>query len=58
MESRHRACRRVEQGTADLKVTADNDRHNPWLAIGGFPTSDHRLVWVDTRLGGGHDDDY
>jgi hypothetical protein len=32
---------------------------NPWQAVGGFPTSDHRLVWVDTRLAGGddHDDD-
>jgi hypothetical protein len=34
---------------------------NPWNPVGGFPTSDHRLVWVDTKLGGGkhdhHDDD-
>lgn len=30
---------------------------NPWLAVGGFPTSDHRMVWVDTKLGGGHHDD-
>jgi hypothetical protein len=29
-------------------------QNNPWLAVGGFPTSDHRLVWVDTKLGGGH----
>jgi hypothetical protein len=33
-----------------------------WGQVGGFPTSDHRLVWVDTKLGGGkhdhhHDDD-
>jgi Endonuclease/Exonuclease/phosphatase family len=32
-------------------------QNNPWLAVGGFPTSDHRLVWVDTKLGGGHHDD-
>jgi Endonuclease/Exonuclease/phosphatase family len=24
---------------------------NPWLAVGGFPTSDHRMVWVDTVIG-------
>jgi hypothetical protein len=29
-----------------------------WREVGGFPTSDHRLVWVDTRLGGGDDDDH
>jgi hypothetical protein len=23
-----------------------------WLPVGGFPTSDHRLVWVDLRLHG------
>jgi Endonuclease/Exonuclease/phosphatase family len=32
-------------------------QNNPWLAVGGFPTSDHRLVWVDTKLGG-HDHDH
>jgi Endonuclease/Exonuclease/phosphatase family len=33
---------------------------NPWIAVGGFPTSDHRLVWVDTHLKGrdrDHDED-
>jgi hypothetical protein len=30
---------------------------NPWLPVGGFPTSDHRLVRVDVKLGGGDDDD-
>jgi Endonuclease/Exonuclease/phosphatase family len=30
---------------------------NPWNPVGGFPTSDHRLVWVDTKLGG-HDHDH
>jgi hypothetical protein len=24
-----------------------------WGLVGGFPTSDHRLVWVDVRVGGG-----
>ena len=28
-----------------------------WGPVGGFPTSDHRLVWVDVMLRGGHDDD-
>jgi hypothetical protein len=23
-----------------------------WSPVGGFPTSDHRLVWVDVRVGG------
>ena len=23
-----------------------------WLPVGGFPTSDHRLVWVDLALRG------
>jgi Endonuclease/Exonuclease/phosphatase family len=49
-----------------FRLTGEFVRHdppngfiNPWIAVGGFPTSDHRLVWVDTRLGGGddHDDD-
>jgi Endonuclease/Exonuclease/phosphatase family len=22
-----------------------------WIAVGGFPTSDHRMVWVDTVIG-------
>ena len=40
----------------------DNDPYpNGWREVGGFPTSDHRLVWVDVRVGGhghgGHDDD-
>ncbi len=31
---------------------------NPWLAVGGFPTSDHRLVWVDVKTQTrSHDDD-
>ena len=30
---------------------------NPWIAVGGFPTSDHRLVWVDTKLAGRDRDD-
>ena len=31
---------------------------NPWIAVGGFPTSDHRLVWVDVKVDDrGHDDD-
>jgi hypothetical protein len=25
-----------------------------WLPVGGFPTSDHRLVWVDLALRGHH----
>jgi hypothetical protein len=30
-----------------------------WGQVGGFPTSDHRLVWVDVKSSGGgdHDDD-
>jgi hypothetical protein len=30
-----------------------------WGPVGGFPTSDHRLVWVDvkTKRHGGGDDD-
>jgi hypothetical protein len=24
---------------------------NPWIAVGGFPTSDHRMVWVDGVVG-------
>jgi hypothetical protein len=28
-----------------------------WGPVGGFPTSDHRLVWVDTKLSGRDDDD-
>ena len=29
-----------------------------WGPVGGFPTSDHRLVWVDVKVAGGdHDDD-
>jgi Endonuclease/Exonuclease/phosphatase family len=36
----------------------DNDFFpDGWREVGGFPTSDHRLVWVDTKLGGGDDDD-
>jgi hypothetical protein len=38
----------------------DNDPFpNGWREVGGFPTSDHRLVWVDVavRGGGDHDDD-
>jgi 3-phytase len=23
--------------------------HPVWSPVGGFPTSDHRLVWVDVR---------
>jgi len=30
---------------------------NPWLAVGGFPTSDHRLVWVDVKAKRHGDDD-
>jgi hypothetical protein len=30
---------------------------NPWLAVGGFPTSDHRAVWVDLQLDDDDDDD-
>lgn len=30
---------------------------NPWIQVGGFPTSDHRMVMVDTKLGGGEDED-
>jgi hypothetical protein len=26
-----------------------------WGPVGGFPTSDHRLVWVDVAVPGGHD---
>ena len=32
-------------------------QNNPWLAVGGFPTSDHRLVWVDVKVAGRDDDD-
>jgi 3-phytase len=29
----------------------DNDPFpNGWREVGGFPTSDHRLVWVDVKL--------
>jgi hypothetical protein len=28
-----------------------------WGPVGGFPTSDHRLVWVDVKLPGADDDD-
>jgi endonuclease/exonuclease/phosphatase family protein len=27
-----------------------------WIAVGGFPTSDHRLVWADLDLPGGDSD--
>jgi hypothetical protein len=34
----------------------DNDPYpNGWREVGGFPTSDHRLVWVDVKAK--HDDD-
>jgi Endonuclease/Exonuclease/phosphatase family len=36
----------------------DNDPFpNGWREVGGFPTSDHRLVWVDVKVAGGGDDD-
>jgi 3-phytase len=33
-----------------------------WGPVGGFPTSDHRLVWIDVKVDrsghhGDHDDD-
>ena len=28
-----------------------------WNGVGGFPTSDHRLVWVDVKVQGGNEDD-
>jgi hypothetical protein len=42
-----------------FRLTGAFDVHGTeYGAVGGFPTSDHRLVWVDTKLsGGGHDDD-
>jgi hypothetical protein len=43
-----------------FRLTGAFDVHGTEFGpVGGFPTSDHRLVWVDTRLGGGddHDDD-
>jgi hypothetical protein len=39
-----------------FRLTGVFDR-TAWGPVGGFPTSDHRLVWVDVKLRGGDDDD-
>jgi hypothetical protein len=36
-----------------FRLTGVFDSAN-WGAVNGFPTSDHRLVWVDVRVHGGH----